>query len=227
MSKNKFIVVFFIICSLQISCGFQLRKPISVNYESYSIIGDSTAITQNIKKQFSYGKIAEEKSGNGELVIEILENNFNKRILSLAANGQVGEFELIQTVSYRIKSKDKWIDLCILLGCDYLPRIHGLGFKSSFKYITLNKNLEYPEIIEKIRDKNKYSIPDNYTEKFKKAKDIFRNTQPMKFKESDLDKYNILFDNQVEIVKEYLKKYTQLSEQKIKNRIKNIFNYSI
>ena len=59
-------------------------------------------------EQFSYGKIAEEKSGNGELVIEILENNFNKRILSLAGNGQVGEFELIQTVSYRIKSNDKW-----------------------------------------------------------------------------------------------------------------------
>ena len=108
MSKNKFIVVFFIIFSLQISFGFQLRKPISVNYESYSIIGDSSAIAQNIKKQFSYAKIAEEKSGNGELVIEILDNNFNKRILSLAGNGQVGEFELIQTVSYRIKSNDKW-----------------------------------------------------------------------------------------------------------------------
>jgi len=108
MSKNKFIVVFFIICSLQISCGFQLRKPISLNYESYSIIGDSSPISKNIKKQFSYGDITEEKGGNGELVIEILENNFNKRILSLAGNGQVGEFELIQTVSYRIKTKDKW-----------------------------------------------------------------------------------------------------------------------
>jgi outer membrane lipopolysaccharide assembly protein LptE/RlpB len=110
MSKNKFIVVFFIICSLQISCGFNLRKPISVNYESYSIIGDKSAITQNIKRQFSYGAIVEEKNGNGELVIEILENNFTKRILSLAGNGQVGEFELIQTLSYRIKSKDKWSD---------------------------------------------------------------------------------------------------------------------
>lgn len=61
MSKNKFIVVFFIICSLQISCGFQLRKPISLNYESYSIIGDSSPISKNIKKQFSYGYITEEK----------------------------------------------------------------------------------------------------------------------------------------------------------------------
>ena len=109
MSKNKFIVVFFIICSLQISCGFQLRKPISVNYESYSIIGASTAIAQNIKKQFSYGNIAEEKGGNGELVIEILEDNFTKRILSLTETGQVGEFELIQTLSYRIKVNDKWL----------------------------------------------------------------------------------------------------------------------
>ena len=111
MSKIKFIVIFFIICSLQISCGFQLRKPISVNYESYSIIGDSTAIAKNIKKQFSYGNIAEEKGGNGDLIIEILENNVQKRILSLASRGvvgAVGEYELIHTIIYRIKTKGIW-----------------------------------------------------------------------------------------------------------------------
>ena len=111
MSKNKFIVVFFIICSLQISCGFQLRKPVSLNYESYSIIGDSAAVSKNLKKQLSYGNIAEEKSGNAELVIEILENNVQKRILSLASRGivgAVGEYELIHTIIYRIKTKGIW-----------------------------------------------------------------------------------------------------------------------
>ena len=111
MSKIKFIVIFFIICSLQISCGFQLRKPISVNYESFSIIGDSSTLAKNIKKQFSYGNIAEEKGGNGDLIIEILENNVQKRILSLASRGvvgAVGEYELIYTIIYRIKTKGIW-----------------------------------------------------------------------------------------------------------------------
>lgn len=152
---------------------------------------------------------------------KILLRDFNNK------NNYISMYRMDTAISILEISKDKWIDLCILLGCDYLPRIHGLGFKTSFKFISSNKTLEYPELIEKIRDKKKYSIPDDYTEKFKKAKEIFRNTLPMTFKESDLDKYNILFDNQGEVVKDYLKKYTQLSDQKIKNRIKNIFNYSI
>ena len=111
MSKIKFIVIFFIICSLQISCGFQLRKPISVNYESFSITGDSSALAKNIKKQFSYGNITEEKGGNGDLIIEVLENNVQKRILSLASRGvvgAVGEYELIHRIIYRIKTKGVW-----------------------------------------------------------------------------------------------------------------------
>jgi len=110
MSKYKFIVVFFIICSLQISCGFQLRKPISINYKTYSIIGDSSPITTYLKNSFSYGNVVEAKNSSGELIIEILNNNYSKRILSLAGNGQVGEFEMIQTISYRIKSKSGWSD---------------------------------------------------------------------------------------------------------------------
>ncbi len=108
MNKFKIIIIFITICCFQTSCGFHLRKPISINFGSYSIIGDNSLISENLKKQFSYGKILEEKDGNGELVIEILENNFEKRILSLAGTGQVGEFELIQTLSYRIKSKNNW-----------------------------------------------------------------------------------------------------------------------
>ena len=36
-------------------------------------------------------------------------------------------------------SNEKWIELCILFGCDYVPRIRGLGYKTSWKYISDNK----------------------------------------------------------------------------------------
>jgi outer membrane lipopolysaccharide assembly protein LptE/RlpB len=50
------------------------------------------------------------KDGNADLVIEILNNNFAKRILSLAGNGQVGEFELVQTIEYRFKTNGQWTE---------------------------------------------------------------------------------------------------------------------
>ena len=48
------------------------------------------------------------QDGNADLIIEIMNNNFEKRILSLAGNGQVGEFELVQTIEYRLKSSGQW-----------------------------------------------------------------------------------------------------------------------
>ena len=90
------------------SCGFQLRKPIDLDYQSYAIIGDSTGLSELVHKQFSFADIKENKDGSADLIIEIMKNNYTKRILSLAGNGQVGEFELIHTIEYRFKSGDQW-----------------------------------------------------------------------------------------------------------------------
>jgi len=90
------------------SCGFQLRKPLDLNYESYAIIGDSSGLSKLIHKQLSFVDIKQNKEGNAELIIEILNNESIRRILSLAGNGQIGEFELVQTIEYRFKSKGQW-----------------------------------------------------------------------------------------------------------------------
>ena len=37
---------------------------------------------------------------------------------------------------------DKWVDFCILCGCDYSKRIRGMGPNNSFKYITECQNIE-------------------------------------------------------------------------------------
>ena len=108
MRKNKFLIFYLLVILLLNSCGFQLRKPLDLNYESYSIIGNSSGIASFIHKQFSFTDIKENKKGKGDLIIEIISNDYLKRILSIAGNGQVGEFELIHRIEYRIKTNDKW-----------------------------------------------------------------------------------------------------------------------
>ena len=108
MRKNKFLILYLLFLLILNSCGFQLRKPLDLDYQSYAITGDSSGLSKFIHKQLSFAEIKENKDGSADLIIEIMNNNFEKRILSLAGNGQVGEFELVQTIEYRLKSSGKW-----------------------------------------------------------------------------------------------------------------------
>lgn len=45
-------------------------------------------------------------------------------------------------------SMDQFVDLCILLGCDYCPTIRGIGPKKAFDLIVQYKSIE--NIIENI-----------------------------------------------------------------------------
>ena len=108
MRKNKFLIYCVSLLSVLNSCGLQLRKPIDLDYQTYALIGDSSGVSKFVHKQLSFADIKENKEGNADLVIEIMNNNFTKRILSLAGNGQVGEFELVQTIEYRFKTNGQW-----------------------------------------------------------------------------------------------------------------------
>jgi len=110
MRKNKFLIFYLSLLIILNSCGFQLRKPIDLNYQSYTIIGDSSGLSKLVHKQLSFANIKENKDGRADLVIEIINNNLAKRILSLAGNGQVGEFELVQTIEYRFKTNGQWTE---------------------------------------------------------------------------------------------------------------------
>ena len=110
MRKNKFLIFYLSMMLILNSCGFQLRKPIDLDYQTYAIIGDSAGLSKLIQKQLSFADIKENKDGNADLIIEIMNNDFVKRILSLAGRGQVGEYELIQTVEYRLKLDGQWLE---------------------------------------------------------------------------------------------------------------------
>ncbi|CAI2362300.1 unnamed protein product [Moneuplotes crassus] len=66
-----------------------------------------------------------------------------------------------------IFSKDKFLLICILAGCDYLEPIKGIGFKTAYKLLT-----QYPTVekaIMSIMAQKKYTVPQGYLENFKLA----------------------------------------------------------
>jgi len=82
------------------------------------------------------------------------------------------EFKEINNEQYNFsnfESLDDLINISILSGCDYLPRIKNLGFKTAYnQYISNNKNID--NTIKSLKQSNKtITLPTDYKEKFNKA----------------------------------------------------------
>lgn len=89
--------------------------------------------------------------------------------------------------------RSTFIDLCILLGCDYCETIKGVGPVTAFKLIKEHGSLE--NIVKWINDnpeKTKYKVPENWP--YDEAKTLFMNPDithgdeiDLKWKEPDVD----------------------------------------
>jgi len=77
--------------------------------------------------------------------------------------------------------KDQFIDLCILLGCDYCDKIRGVGPKNAIKLIQEHKTIE--KVIEAL-DTKKFSVPDNWV--YKGARQLFKEPDVTPASEIDL-----------------------------------------
>ena len=79
----------------------------------------------------------------------------------------------IQTMNYKKVleglelTHDEFVDLCILLGCDYCDSIRGVGPKTALKLIREHRTIE---TILKHLDRSKYGIPDSWIPKEAKEK---------------------------------------------------------
>lgn len=62
----------------------------------------------------------------------------------------------------------QFVDLCILLGCDYCETIHGIGQKRALELVTQHKCIE--EILKNI-DKSKYIVPEDWN--YEQARQLF------------------------------------------------------
>jgi len=81
---------------------------------------------------------------------------------------------MVQTVNYAKAleglelTHDQFIDLCILLGCDYCESIRGVGPKTALKLIREHGTIE--KILVNL-DRKKYTVPDEWEPNAKKEAD--------------------------------------------------------
>jgi len=64
-------------------------------------------------------------------------------------------------------SKDAFLKMCILNGCDYLPSIKGIGLKKAYQFVKQSTDIK--QIIKNMEKVNKYTIPDSYEKDFERA----------------------------------------------------------
>jgi flap endonuclease-1 len=80
----------------------------------------------------------------------------------------VVEFNFNQVLAQLELTKEQFVDLCILCGCDYCEKIPGIGPVSALKLIKKHGSLE--GVIESL-DKERYKLPEYYP--YKEARKLF------------------------------------------------------
>lgn len=81
----------------------------------------------------------------------------------------IKEFHLPNIMEGFEMTPDQFVDLCILLGCDYVDKIRGIGPKKAIELIKKHKSIE--GVLENI-DKTKYPPPENWM--FTEARRLFK-----------------------------------------------------
>lgn len=90
------------------ACGFHLRGPSDIPFESIFISGNTLTVSKDLKRSLKTSDIKLLPSAEGaELQLELIGEENEKRILSLAGDGTVNEFELYYRVQYRTKRLDQ------------------------------------------------------------------------------------------------------------------------
>jgi LPS-assembly lipoprotein len=109
----RFYLITLLITTL-FGCGFHLRGPSDIPFESIFIEGNTLVISRDLKQSLETSNIAILQSPkDAELRLELVGEENEKRILSLAGAGTVNEFELYYRVHYRTKlaGQETWSDV--------------------------------------------------------------------------------------------------------------------
>lgn len=110
-------------------------------------------------------------------------------------------------------NSDEFVDLCILLGCDYCESIKGIGPKKGLELLTKYKSIE--KILENI-DKKKYTVPEDWN--FERARELFKTPEVTDPAEVEL-KWN---DPDEEGLVKFLCGDRQFNEERIRSGAKRL-----
>lgn len=98
-----------------------------------------------------------------------LVRNMGKHYCSPALLSCYNRKEILNILKF---SNDQFVDLCILLGCDYLSRVKGCGI------VTAHDHIKMYHSIEKLYEQNytfRQRAPKNYLDLVKRARNLFAN----------------------------------------------------
>lgn len=72
----------------------------------------------------------------------------------------IQEIHLDKVLAGLEMEREQFIDLCILLGCDYLDPVKGVGPSTALKLVREHKNLE--GVVEYFKSSSKYEVPEDW-----------------------------------------------------------------
>jgi len=103
-SKNTVISMIMLFTFVLSACGFQLRGAADLSFKKLYIQGSNLSISRDLKRSLKGSGIQiVETAEDAELLLEMLSESNQKRILSLSGGGLVREFELNYLVSFRVR----------------------------------------------------------------------------------------------------------------------------
>jgi flap endonuclease-1 len=129
------------------------------------------------------------------------------RNISSSKRNEIIEYDLMKILEELKYTHQEFIDLCILLGCDYVDHIDGVGVKRAKDIIDEYRTID--NFLDKSPDikSGKFKIDEGYLKEVKQARDYFLNGPG-----------NIYIPNEVKLV--------NLDQKKIKELLINKYSYS-
>ena len=122
-------LLFITLITSLIGCGFHLRGVADVSFKSIFIQGNTLVISKNLNKSLDTNGVKVLGSAEGaDLLLEMVGEESEKRILSLAGAGTVNEFELYYRVHYRTK----------LAGAELWSQVQTVEARRDFTYSDAN-----------------------------------------------------------------------------------------
>jgi flap endonuclease-1 len=164
------------------------------------------------KKKLTYGVASE------DMDLLTFGTPYLLRNFSVSKKKQIKEISLKKILEGFKMTMDQFIDLCILLGCDYTPTIKGIGTKKAFSFMKEYGSIE--GIIEAINKKElkRYKIPENFN--YQEARDYFKDCINCKVERNELN----WSKPDLEKLSKYLSSF-EFDDKKIKKYCKRISNF--
>jgi len=104
-TRRKTVISIIMLLTLALSaCGFQLRGAADLAFKRRYIQGGKLTISRDLARNLkTNGVQVVQNAEDAELLLELLSESNQKRILSLSGGGLVREFELIYLLNFRVR----------------------------------------------------------------------------------------------------------------------------